>query len=110
MFWDIAFLENLWYIWPELDNEDKSMTEWDHCNYMGWWYKTARIYLDIAVTTRECHLGVHAYIDQNADLTCGPADYALAKVKYWKIKPFDRYKNGMYEWGINHCQDYSKFD
>jgi hypothetical protein len=110
MFWDIAFLENLWYLWPELGDEEKSITEWDHCNYMGWWYKTARIYLDIGVITRECSIGVHAYIDQNANFDCYPASYSLSKVKYWKIKPFDRNKNGMYEWGINHCQDYDKFD
>ena len=85
--------------------------DWEHCNYMGWWYKTARIYLDIGVNNRECKVGVHSYLSQSVKPDCFGASYSLSKVKYWKLKPFERYKNGMYKSGYNTCQDdHPRFD
>jgi hypothetical protein len=114
MFWDIAFFENLFYVWPEVDamveDYEEATFDWQHCNYMGWWYKTGRIYLDVGINNRECKVGVHSYLVKNVEADCYGAAYTLSKVKYWKISPFDKYKNGMYEWGMNSCQDEWRFD
>lgn len=58
-FWDIVFFENLLTVWPHEFGEAEA---WDHCNYMGWWYKMGQWFVDVDVRMYECKLGVHGQL------------------------------------------------
>lgn len=104
---DIAFFENLFVVWP---HEFGSAEAWDHCNYMGWWYKMGQLFVDIEVTLRECAVGVHNYIDSSTGWGCSSATYGVKKVINKKLKPFYKKEEGMYGKGYNTCDEAAEFD
>ena len=97
-----VFFENLFYVWP---HEFEGMEAWSHCNYMGWWFKFAQLYVDVSVTDRECKVGVHAYLADSVDPDCFSSTYTIDKAKLMKLKPFYKKEEGMYGWGMNSCED-----
>jgi len=86
------------------------MEAWDHCNYMGWWFKTAQLFVDLTIKTRECRIGTHAAIIDGAGLGCYSVDYEIKKAVNIKVAPFHKKEEGMYGWGINSCKDAAAFD
>ena len=116
LFWDIAFFENLFYVWPheQYDDMGHEVSEaWSHCNYQGWWYKMSTFYVDVAVSQRECTVGTYDYFMDDGTWTCsGVGVYSVSKVMAKKIKPWAAKEYGMYDWGFNSCVegDFVNFD
>lgn len=109
LLWDIAFLENMFYVWPPSELYDRD--EFEHCNWQGWWYKTGRIYVDINMRVRECAVGVYDYLIDSGDFGCASASYSVSKVSYRKLEKYAKKDAGLYGFGPNSCKDHSgKFD
>ena len=109
LIFDLVFLENQFYFWPET-NEDLDAEAYTYCNYMGWWYKALTLYVDLKFTTRNCNYGLYGTVFEDGEWQCGTNSYSLPKTKAWKMKPFSLYKQGMYGWGWNTCEDIAAFD
>lgn len=112
LWWDIAFLENLFYVWTTSDEEVlQGVDQWTHCNYTGWWFRFAKIYLDIGVMNRECKVGVHDYLDKDGKWACMSATHNISKAAGWKIGGFYKYEEGAYAWApFQSCQEHAAFD
>lgn len=108
LFWDIAFLENLLYVWPPSELYDRD--GWDMCTYQGWWFKTGRFYVDISATTRECVVGTYDFLIDSGSYGCAPASYTVNKAVAMKIPNYAFKEEGMFGWGPNGCADNDKFD
>lgn len=113
LFWDVAMIENLFYIWPKTDEnpwiDDDKRFDW--CNYTGWWYKMGILYIDFTVMTRECSIGVYDTLVDSGDWRCFSSTYTVNKATYMKLKPYNFAENGMYEWGPkNTCHEHPHFD
>lgn len=73
---------------------------------MGWWYKTGFYGIDVMFSSKECRIGVHDYLVDDGDWNCFTGTYFVDIVKFWITENWTAYRNGMYDWGYNTCQDY----